>query len=45
VFLHFGLTGNARVTECRASGSRKGCQLLVEIEGAGEPLAEDVHVL
>jgi hypothetical protein len=37
VLLHFGLTGNARVTECRASGSRKNCQLLVEVDGAAEP--------
>jgi hypothetical protein len=43
VLVHFGLTVNARVTDCRASGSRKGCQLLVEVGGAGEPVIENVH--
>ena len=38
---HFALRADARVSECRASGSRKGCVLRVEIEAAGanEPAA------
>jgi bacteriochlorophyll 4-vinyl reductase len=41
VLQHFGLRGDARVSECRASGSGKGCTMLVVVntEGAGEAAA------
>jgi hypothetical protein len=41
VLLHFGLRADARVTECRAGGGRKGCLLAVVVRGAAadEPAA------
>lgn len=38
---HFALRADARVSECRASGARKGClmQVAVEAAGANEPAA------
>jgi bacteriochlorophyll 4-vinyl reductase len=35
VLQHFSLRADARVNECRASGARKGCHLLVKVLGSG----------
>lgn len=31
---HFSVKADARVSECRASGTRKGCHLVVDVQGA-----------